>query len=173
MTEFQRKICAGGEHCRQCRDRTAGATIRRQLAERFDLPSIDFACDFGGVWGRPPDRSKLPPVDRCFPLVPPGQAMPKVGPGAALHAILTRMGYQQHCGCGCAAFARQMNRWGWIACLTWRRKQITEWLLVRAAEQKIELSEDVIWQFFEAAWQELLASTRGRRGRRGQAKSAR
>lgn len=168
MTEFHKKFCAGGAHCKTCRDPIVGLTIRRKLVKKYQLPSEDFACDFGGDWNKPPPRNKLP-CRRGVKRQSLDEPMPADGPGGSLHRILTGMGIKPKCGCGCVAFAMKMNRWGWTACLTWRVPQITSWLMSKAAEQKIEITAGKAGEFLLAAYQETLSRVRGKRKK--QAKS--
>jgi len=64
---------------------------------------------------------------------PVRKAVPRAGPGTELEALLASMRVGAKTGCGCAAKARQMDRWGVAGCEA-HFDTIVEWLRSTAAK---------------------------------------
>lgn len=42
--------CTSFAHCRTCRDREGGREWRENIAQEFDVPTIDWDCPYGAKW---------------------------------------------------------------------------------------------------------------------------
>lgn len=124
------KIQQGEYHWKMCRaencDEKKSQGYRQSWARRRDRP-------------KKPKSVTVPAPARTTPLPPP----PADGVGSELKAMLARYGFQESAGCGCEAFAGDMNRWGVAGCEA-RRDTILGWLNKQAEKRN--------WWEKAAAW---------------------
>lgn len=68
------------------------------------------------------------------------------GPGNVVGVILKKLGYGEMTpDCGCKAFARKMNDWGWPGCLTTHRQEIIDWFILKARQRGIHVDKAGLW----------------------------
>lgn len=82
------------------------------------------------------------------------------GPGTVVKRVLASMGIRQVggavvcpggkriTGCGCDAFARRMNAWGWARCLTDKRGVILKWFAAKAKDCEVQLDAGLLADLF-------------------------
>ena len=148
-------ICEGRQHCATCRDLDGGREWRSDLAKAFTLPpdAPDFACPHGFVWGDAP--APLPQPTR-----PPREPSPgkpgtpsKPGPGDLVQIVIDKLRFTAASGCGCAAFKRKMNEWGWWGC--WRNRDlIVDWFVEKGSEAGVEIGRASVYGLLKTAIRE-------------------
>jgi hypothetical protein len=73
-------------------------------------------------------------------------------PGDYVKRVLEKLGFANSTNCGCAAFRKQMNDWGWTGCLTVHRDEVVEWFVTKAKSAGVVVDADLIWAACKAVW---------------------
>lgn len=83
--------------------------------------------------------------------------MPQIGPGGLLHKLILSFGFRPVMGCGCSAFAKKMNEWGYFGCLQ-HKEEIVEWLVLQAKKAEVKLSSETVSGLLFTALRESVSS---------------
>lgn len=135
---YESPVCASRAHCAACRNQSpAGQAWREQIAKLYQFDPHG-NCPHGIAWSITIDPAKpLAPAVASQPVIPCEGRINE--PGSLIKAIFHALGIAPTSDCGCEAFCRQMNQWGWKGCLK-ERKAIVAWFAAKAEQQGLALT---------------------------------